>query len=149
MILKELLGIVKLSDNLFKKVDSNTKIESPGMKYRHYAPNTKCVLVVDNDVGNGSILMRYFIKYCKTTDAKYICGQLSLVDKGHFYRSEHFYKKHEFNVKFTSDRSAGSIKYILAEDTTESKKWTLELQNRTLEEESRILLIWNRTLIIL
>jgi hypothetical protein len=80
------------------------------------------ILVVDNDVGNGSILMRYFIKYCKTTDAKYICGQLSLVDKGHFYRSEHFYKKHEFNVKFTSDRSAGSIKYILAEDTTESKK---------------------------
>ena len=39
MILKELLGVVKLSDNLFKKVDSNTKIESPGMKYRHYAPN--------------------------------------------------------------------------------------------------------------
>ena len=50
MILKELLGIVKLSDNLFKKVDSNTKIESPGMKYRHYAPNTKCVLVVDNEI---------------------------------------------------------------------------------------------------
>lgn len=50
MILKELLGIVKLSDNLLKKVDSNTKIESPGMKYRHYAPNTKCVLVVDNEI---------------------------------------------------------------------------------------------------
>ena len=80
------------------------------------------ILVVDNDVGNGSILMRYFIKYCKTTDAKCIRGQLSSVDKGHFDRSEHFYKKHEFNVKFTSDRSAGSIKYILAEDTAESKK---------------------------
>ena len=50
MILKKLFGIVKLSDNLFKKVDSNTKIESPGMKYRHYAPNTKCVLVVDNEI---------------------------------------------------------------------------------------------------
>ena len=50
MILKELLGVVKLSDNLFKKVDNNTKIESPGMKYRHYAPNTKCVLVVDNEI---------------------------------------------------------------------------------------------------
>ena len=35
-------------------------------------------------MGNGSILMPYFIKYCKTTDAKYICGQLSSVDKGHF-----------------------------------------------------------------
>ena len=50
MILKKLFGIVKLSDNLFKKVDSNTKIESPGMKYRHYAPNTKCVLIVDNEI---------------------------------------------------------------------------------------------------
>lgn len=80
------------------------------------------ILVVDDDVGNGSILMPYFIEYCKTTDAKYICGQLSSVDKGHFERLEHFYKKHGFNVKFTSNRSAGSIKYIIAEDTTESKK---------------------------
>ena len=80
------------------------------------------ISVVDDDVGNGTILMPYFIKYCETTNAKYICGQLSSVDKGHFNRSEHFYKKHGFNVKFTSDRSSGSIKYILAEDTTESKK---------------------------
>ena len=50
MILKKLFGVVKISDNLFKKVDNNTKIESPGMKYRHYAPNTKCVLVVDNEI---------------------------------------------------------------------------------------------------
>lgn len=57
MILKELLGVVKLSDNLFKKVDSNTKIESPGMKYRHYAPNTKCVLVVDNEIEKINMLL--------------------------------------------------------------------------------------------
>ena len=57
MILKELLGIVKLSDNLFKKVDSNTKIESPGMKYRHYAPNTKCVLIVDNEIEKINMLL--------------------------------------------------------------------------------------------
>jgi len=50
MILKKLFGVVKLSDNLFKKVDNDTKIESPGMKYRHYAHNTKCVLVVDNEI---------------------------------------------------------------------------------------------------
>lgn len=39
------IGKVKLSDNLFKKVNEDTKVESPGMKYRHYAPKTKCVLV--------------------------------------------------------------------------------------------------------
>ena len=40
-----LYGDVKLSDNLFRKVKENEKVESPGMKYRHYAPKTKCILV--------------------------------------------------------------------------------------------------------
>lgn len=40
-----LYGKVKLSDNLFKKVTENEKVESPGMKYKHYAPKTKCILV--------------------------------------------------------------------------------------------------------
>ena len=71
------------------------------------------ILVVNNDVGNGSILMPYFIKYCKTTDARYICGQLSSVDEGHFDRLKHFYKKHGFNVKLTPERSSGFIKYML------------------------------------
>ena len=36
---------MKLSNNLFKKINENEKIESPGMKYKHYAPKTKCILV--------------------------------------------------------------------------------------------------------
>lgn len=40
-----LYGNVKLSNNLFKKVKENEKVESPGMKYKHYAPKTKCILV--------------------------------------------------------------------------------------------------------
>jgi L-threonylcarbamoyladenylate synthase len=40
-----LYGNVKLSDNLLKKVNENEKVESPGMKYKHYAPKTKCLLV--------------------------------------------------------------------------------------------------------
>lgn len=68
------------------------------------------ILVEDNDVGNGSILMPHFIKYCKQyTDAKYISGSLSSVDKGHFDRSEHFYRKHGFNVEMNEDRSSGRI----------------------------------------
>ena len=38
-------GTVKLSDKLFRSIDSNENPESPGMKYRHYAPQTKCILV--------------------------------------------------------------------------------------------------------
>lgn len=43
--IKNVIGNVKLSDKLFSKVNENEKVESPGMKYRHYAPKTKCILV--------------------------------------------------------------------------------------------------------
>lgn len=43
--IKNVIGSVKLSDKLFKKVNKDEKVESPGMKYRHYAPSTECVLI--------------------------------------------------------------------------------------------------------
>ena len=39
----DVIGQVKLSDNLFKKVTG--PVESPGMKYKHYAPKSKCQLI--------------------------------------------------------------------------------------------------------
>ena len=43
----EIVGICKLSDNLFKKADG--VVESPGMKYKHYAPQNECILVYNDD----------------------------------------------------------------------------------------------------
>ena len=43
--IKKVCGTVKLSDNLFKVVSENEKVESPGMKYRHYAPKTQCIMI--------------------------------------------------------------------------------------------------------
>lgn len=42
---------VKLHDHLFKNININDRVESPGMKHRHYAPSTKTILVdgVDNE----------------------------------------------------------------------------------------------------
>lgn len=45
----EISGICKLSDNIFKKVNTDGVVESPGMKYKHYAPNNKCILVYSED----------------------------------------------------------------------------------------------------
>ena len=42
------VGIVKVDDNIFKKVTG--KVESPGMKYKHYAPNSKCELIYIKDI---------------------------------------------------------------------------------------------------
>lgn len=47
--IKEAVGEVKLSNNLFKKVEKDELVESPGMKYRHYAPKTKCILVAKSN----------------------------------------------------------------------------------------------------
>ena len=48
-----LFGNVKLSDKLFNKVTKGEKVESPGMKYKHYAPKTKCIL---SEVGPDQIM---------------------------------------------------------------------------------------------
>lgn len=47
--IKKAVGRVALSSNLFKKIKENQSVESPGMKYRHYAPKTKCVLVENSE----------------------------------------------------------------------------------------------------
>lgn len=43
----EVIGAVKIDDNIFKKASGI--VESPGMKYRHYAPNAKCLLIYSDD----------------------------------------------------------------------------------------------------
>ncbi len=47
--IKKVCKNVKLSANLFKKLEKDENVESPGMKYRHYAPKTKCILVAKSD----------------------------------------------------------------------------------------------------
>ena len=46
--IKEVIGSVKIDEHVYKKATG--KVESPGMKYKHYAPNTPCLLIYsDND----------------------------------------------------------------------------------------------------
>ena len=49
------IGIVNLDNNLFRKVEG--KVESPGMKYKHYAPISECKLVYYKDTNK---LIDYF-----------------------------------------------------------------------------------------
>ncbi len=43
--IKKAIGSVKIDDKVFEKIEKNQKVESPGMKYKHYAPETKCKLI--------------------------------------------------------------------------------------------------------
>lgn len=45
--IKEVIGIVKIDDHIFKKATG--PVESPGMKYKHYAPNSRCLLLYSDD----------------------------------------------------------------------------------------------------
>ena len=47
--IKEVAGDVIIDKHILGKLEGNEKIMSPGMKYKHYAPNTKCLLVYDKD----------------------------------------------------------------------------------------------------
>lgn len=47
--IQKVVGKVKIDEKVFEKVEKDDKVESPGMKYRHYAPNTKCKLFYAED----------------------------------------------------------------------------------------------------
>lgn len=47
--IKEVAGNVEIDKHILNKTEAGQKILSPGMKYRHYAPNAKCILVYSKD----------------------------------------------------------------------------------------------------
>lgn len=40
---------VKLDNNLFHGIKKGELVRSPGMKYKHYAPKIKCLLIYSED----------------------------------------------------------------------------------------------------
>ena len=48
--IKDVVGDVIIDSSILGKIDKNKKVLSPGMKYKHYAPNSECVLVYNNDI---------------------------------------------------------------------------------------------------
>lgn len=67
------IGIVKIDDNIFKKVEG--PVESPGMKYKHYAPTNKCQLIYIKDIADR---LEYFKN--NTTNNSVIIGSSILKD---------------------------------------------------------------------
>ncbi len=43
--IRNVVGTVNIDEHVLGKVEKEEKVESPGMKHRHYAPKTKCVLL--------------------------------------------------------------------------------------------------------
>ena len=56
------------------------------------------VLMINNNIGNGSIALNALINYAKEIGAPKITGSLSPVDDDHADRRNHFYEKFGFNI---------------------------------------------------
>lgn len=56
------------------------------------------VLMVDDEIGNGTIAMNALIKYAKKINAEWINGSFSAVDDDHADRRNHYYEKFGFVI---------------------------------------------------
>lgn len=48
-MIKDKIGCIAINKKVFEKVQKGEKVESPGMKYRHYAPKTPCICVYSKE----------------------------------------------------------------------------------------------------
>jgi L-threonylcarbamoyladenylate synthase len=60
--IEKVTGIVKIDKNIFGRISQNDIVESPGMKYRHYAPETSCKLIYCQDDLDQVFYLKKFVK---------------------------------------------------------------------------------------
>lgn len=62
--IEKVIGKVRIDSNVLSKVDYGSIVESPGMKYRHYAPETRCKLIYcENELDQIFYLKKYIKEY--------------------------------------------------------------------------------------
>lgn len=76
--IKQAIGCVKINDKVLGKVEKGEKVESPGMKYRHYAPNTKCILI---DIEDEELKIKRINEIIKQNQNSCVLGFLEHKDK--------------------------------------------------------------------
>ncbi len=47
--IQKVIGVVKIDEHILKNIEPDEKVLSPGMKYRHYAPKSQCLLIYSED----------------------------------------------------------------------------------------------------
>lgn len=76
---------VIVDSHVLGDIKENDKILSPGMKYRHYAPNTECILVYSSNneklikkINEISLKYKNPLVLCNTSNTKYFSNSLQL-----------------------------------------------------------------------
>lgn len=63
--IRAVVGTVRIDDKAFKRLNDDETPLSPGMKYRHYAPTTKCKLVYADNEAEQVFQMKKLVKEYK------------------------------------------------------------------------------------
>jgi hypothetical protein len=75
------------------------------------------IITPEKNNGNGSILMKYLFQYAsEKKNIEKVIGEISEIDKNHFDRLEHFYKKHGFKVIFYTNEEGERIGGYIEKD---------------------------------
>ncbi len=133
----EVIGNVIIDGNVFKKVDYSAKVESPGMKYKHYSPNTKCKLIYCEDDLDQIFYLKKYVKEYKGNVV--IIGfkeheEKLLVSEGRFISvgSQYNYEEIARNI-FSALRKADEIKpEIILIEGLKKEGMGLAIMNRLL-----------------
>lgn len=78
--IKSIVGDVKIDSNVLQKYDNTKTVLSPGIKYRHYSPNTKCILVYSTNNDN---MVTKINELVKETPNSLVISCLENVDNFH------------------------------------------------------------------
>lgn len=104
--LEEVAKEVEIDKHVLSKVEENEVVASPGMKYRHYAPNTKCMMVYSENEKNIITKINEII-YKEKKDGKKV---LVLGRKSHL---ESYQAEEKWNMGETLDEIAKNIFSLL------------------------------------
>ena len=75
---------VELDNNIFSEVKSGEKVLSPGMKYRHYAPQKECLLIYANEINkfvaevNKNSKSKNVLVVCKNNNIRYFKNSIGM-----------------------------------------------------------------------
>ena len=75
---------VELDNNIFSEVKSGEKVLSPGMKYRHYAPQKECLLIYANEINkfveevNKNSKNKNVLVVCKNNNMRYFKNSIGM-----------------------------------------------------------------------
>ena len=80
--LEEVVEEVEIDRHVLEKVEQNEVVSSPGMKYRHYAPSTKCMMIYSEDKGRMIEKINEITKQMEQEDKKVlVIGKKENIEK--------------------------------------------------------------------